>query len=101
MSDNDKHAAHAMPFGLEDPIPIMFLDPIEFIMAVTFIGFGIISDLILLGGAGAFTVVAASRYFKRGAKKGAMQHFMWSLGLQIDPHLSKRFPPAWDNDFIS
>mgnify|MGYP001302874816 CR=1 FL=1 len=100
MSDNP-HASHAMPYGIEEPIPIMFLDPIEFIMVITFIGFGILSDLIILGGAGAFIVVALSRYLKRGAKRGAMQHFMWSLGMQIDKNLANRFPPAWKNDFIS
>ena len=97
---DDKHASHAVPYGIEDPVPIMFWDPLEFVMAVTLMGFGIITNLVLLGLFGSIGVLIGSRYLKRGAKKGAMQHFMWSLGLQLDAPLTKRFKPALVNDLI-
>lgn len=97
---DDKHASHAVPYGIEDPVPIMFWDPLEFVMAVTLMGFGIITNLVLLGLVGSVGVLIGARYLKRGAKKGAMQHFMWSLGLQLDAPLTKRFKPAWVNDLI-
>lgn len=92
--------SHMMPFDLEAPIPIMFWDPLEFVMAIILMGFGIISELWIFGLASGMGVLVGSRYLKRGSKKGAMQHFLWAHGLQMDAALSKKFKPAWLNDFI-
>jgi hypothetical protein len=92
--------SHVIPFDLEAPTPIMFWDPLEFCMAVIFMGFGIIAHLWIFGMCGGAAVLMGSRYLKRGAKRGAMQHMLWALGLQLDQPLKKRFPPAWDNDFV-
>lgn len=92
--------SHAIPFDLEAPTPIMFWDPLEFTLAVVFMGFGIIAKMWLLGMVGGAAVLLGSRYLKRGAKRGAMQHLLWALGLQVDQPLKKRFPPAWVNDFV-
>lgn len=94
------HQSHRVYHNLEAPIPIMFFDPIEFVLAVVLMGFGIISGLWILGFFGGAGVLIGSRYLKRGAKRGAMQHFMWSYGLQLDAPLSKKFKPSWLNDFI-
>lgn len=91
--------SHSVPFDLEAPIPIMFWDPLEFVIAITFMGFGVISHLWLFGIAIGTGVLVGSRYLKRGNKKGAMQHFLWAHGLQMDSALSKKFKPAWLNDF--
>jgi hypothetical protein len=77
----------------------MFWEPLEFVFAILLMGFGIISHLWVLGAAGSVGVLFGARYLKRGAKKGAMQHFIWALGLNLDPALSKKFLPAWVNDF--
>jgi hypothetical protein len=92
--------SHQMPFDIEAPVPIMFWDPLEFIVAVTLIGFGIITKAWIFGVAGGTAVLMGSRYLKRGTKRGAMQHFLWGHGLQMDPALTKKFKPAWLNDFI-
>ena len=92
--------SHMVPFDLEAPVPIMFWDPLEFVLALSLMGFGMVSNLWLLGMVGGTFVLVGARYLKRGAKKGAMQHFMWSHGLQLDPALTKMFKPAWLNDFI-
>ena len=92
--------AHIVAFDIEAPIPIMFWEPLEFVMALTFMGFGIISSLWILGMVSATGILVGSRYLKRGAKRGAMQHYLWSIGLQLDPALSKSFRPSWDNEFI-
>ena len=91
--------SHVIAFGLESPIPIMFWEPLEFVMALTLMGFGIVTSLWILGMAAGVAVLIGSRYLKRGAKKGAMQHFLWSLGLQLDKPLATRFPPSWTNHF--
>lgn len=95
MSDE----SHQMPFDLEAPIPIMFWDPLEFVLAITLMGFGIIAHAWMLGCLGGAGVLIGSRYLKRGAKRGAMQHFMWAHGLQLDSALVKKFKPSWLNDF--
>jgi hypothetical protein len=92
--------SHVIPYDLEAPTPVMFWDPLEFTLAVVFMGFGIIAKLWLLGMAGGAGVLIGSRYLKRGAKRGAMQHMLWALGLQVDQPLKNRFPPAWVNDFV-
>lgn len=92
--------AHLVPYELEAPVPIMFWDPLEFVLAITLIGFGIIMHLWVIGLASGIGVLYGARYLKRGAKRGAMQHFLWSHGLQMDPALSKMAKPAWLNDFV-
>ena len=94
------HSSHMVPFELEAPVPIMFWDPLEFVLAITLMGFGILSNLWIFGVATGTGVLVGARYLKRGAKQGAMQHFLWAHGLQLDPALSKKFKPAWLNDFI-
>lgn len=92
--------AHQMHYDLEAPVPIMFWEPLEFILAVTLMGFGIISGLWVMGLVGGTGVLIGAKYLKRGAKRGAMQHFLWAHGLQMDPVLIKWFKPAWANDFF-
>ncbi|MDO9176999.1 MAG: type IV conjugative transfer system protein TraL [Agitococcus sp.] len=95
----DSQASHMVPFDIEAPVPIMFWDPLEFVLAVTLMGFGVISQLWVLGLVLGGGVLVGSRYLKRGAKRGAMQHMLWAYGLQLDNPLAKAFKPAWVNDF--
>lgn len=91
---------HVMPFDLEAPIPIMFWEPLEFILAICLMGFGIIAHVWVIGLLAGAGVLIGSRYLKRGSKRGAMQHFLWGHGLQLDTPLNKKFKPAWLNDYI-
>lgn len=94
-------ADHEVPFDIELPTPILLWTPLEFILAISLMGFGLIANVWVLGLlAGAFVLIGA-RYLKRGSKAGAMQHFLWALGLQMDVPLSTKFPPAWRNDFYN
>lgn len=89
-----------VPFDLEAPVPIMFWDPLEFILAITLMGFGVVVGMVFFGVAAGTGVLIGSRYLKRGAKRGAMQHFLWAHGLQLDAVLPKKFKPAWLNDYV-
>lgn len=93
------HDSHLLPFDLESPVPIMFWEPLEFILAICLMGFGIISHLWIFGLISGIGVLIGARYLKRGSKRGAMQHFMWAYGLQLDNSLKSRFKPSWLNDF--
>lgn len=87
-----------MPKDIEAPIPILFFDPLEFILSVAMMGFGVVVNAWIPGLVCAVAILMGSRYLKKGARKGAAQHLMWSLGLQLDPSF-KRIPPSWVNDF--
>lgn len=92
--------SHVVPYDLEEPTPIMFWHPMEFVMAMTLLGFGVVTNLWVLGALGAAGVLVGSRYLKRGAKKGAMQHLLWAMGLQLDAPLARTFKASWLNDFV-
>ncbi len=90
---------HRVAKDLDKPVPILFWDPVEFVIAVSMVGFGVLVNLWVVGGlAGAAVLVLATK-LKRGAKPGAVQHWLWAMGLQLDQSLAARFPPSWDNDF--
>lgn len=89
---------HFMPVDIEEPTPILFWSPLEFVVAVSLAGFGIVAGASTLGMLVAGGVLVAARKLKRGARRGAAQHFLWAIGLQVDPALN-RFPPAWENDY--
>jgi type IV conjugative transfer system protein TraL len=98
MSQFDPQS-HVVPHQLEDPIPILFWDPLEFVLAISLMGFGTIMNLWVVGMVCGMGVLLGSRYLKRGAKRGAMQHLLWAMGLQLDQPIAKRFPPSWINEF--
>lgn len=89
---------HFMPVEIEEPTPILFWSPLEFVVAVSLAGFGIIAGFSTFGMLIAMGVLVGSRKLKRGARRGAAQHFLWAIGLQVDPAL-RCFPAAWVNDF--
>lgn len=92
--------SHQVPFGIEAPVPVMFWDPLEFVLAVVSLGFGVISGMWMLGVFACSLVLWSAKRLKRGQKQGAMQHLLWAYGLQIDPLLMKSYKPSWLNDFI-
>ncbi|MBC8737244.1 hypothetical protein F6X40_10535 [Paraburkholderia sp. UCT31] len=92
--------AHVIPSDIEKPVPIMFWEPIEFVMALSLMGFGIVMNLWVFGMVSGGLVLVGSRYLKRGAKQGAMQHLLWSMGVMLDQPLKTKFPQPWMRDFI-
>ena len=99
MSEFDQKA-HIVRHKLEDPVPILFWEPLEFIMAFALFGIGLVMGMWIIGMIGCFAVLIGSRYLRRGMKRGAVQHFLWSLGLPADKALSTKFPPVWVNDLV-
>lgn len=91
---------HTIGKGIDDPVQIMFWDPMEFVIAITLLGFGMLSGLFVVGAILAVGTLMGARKLKRGAKRGAVQHFLWHVGISVDPLLRKRYPPAWKNEFL-
>lgn len=94
------YESHKIYKKLEDPIPILFWEPLEFIFALGFFGIGIVFDSVVFGGSGGVLVLWGAKYMRRGAKKGATQHALWGAGIKIDPALTTKFPAPWQKDFM-
>ncbi len=95
MQDSERH----IPTRVDDPIPILSFEPLEFVLAVLFLGVGTVMNVMPIGAVGAGLILWLSRKLKRGAKRGAAQHALWSSGLSIDRAM-KCFPEAWINDLV-
>lgn len=96
MSQKDSHEFYE---DVDAPVPILFWEPIEFVVAVSLIGFGFVTDLVLLGVIAGGMCLALANKLKRGKKRGAVQHWLWRRGLEIDPGMQKHFPSPWKVDF--
>ncbi|WP_018234311.1 type IV conjugative transfer system protein TraL [Thioalkalivibrio thiocyanodenitrificans] len=92
--------AHLIGKGIDRPTPILFWEPVEFVISICMLGFGIVMGILLFGAVGAVAVLVGAQKLKRGAKPGTVQHFLWRLGLQLDSCLKKKFPAPWKNEFI-
>jgi len=93
-------ASHRIPRDVDSRVPIFFWDPVEFVIAISALGFGMLLNLWLVGFLGAVGVLIGAQKLKRGAKVGAVQHFLWRIGLRVDPALRAKFPDPWAVEFI-
>ena len=89
-----------IPVRVDDPVTIMLMDPLLFVLIVANVGVGMVLDVFLLGVFFAYLSFVILKRLKRGAKRGAGQHAMWSAGINLDPFLKKFFPDPLDNEFI-
>lgn len=86
--------------GLDEPVPILFWTPMEFIVMVMILGVGIVAKQLLFGMIGAYICLKISRKLSRGAKRGQSKHGLWRMGVSfIDPPLSKKMPHPVQTDF--
>lgn len=90
---------HKTVKDIDKPIPILFWEPLDFTIAISMIGFGLLFNMWVLGMLAGAAVLVGAQKLRRGAKPGAVQHWLWSMGLQLDTVLAVYFPPSWKNDF--
>ena len=95
--DNDKY--RRIPQRADDPVPILFWDPFEFVLAVCSFGLLMIFANPMVGMLVGIFVLWAGKKLKAGTKRGAAQHAIWSTGLMADKGMV-RFPPAWWKDLV-
>lgn len=91
---------HTVPQNLDAPVKILFWEPMEFVLAITAVGFGVMLKQLLFGIFLAGLVLWGSKKLKRGSKRGAMPHHIWFGGLELDPAMKAWFPASWRNDFL-
>ena len=89
-----------IPLTVDNPVPILFWDPVDFIAAMTIFGMGVALKLFLFGMAGSIAVLIVATKLRQGAKRGAAQHWLWYMGLNIDVALQRLKLTSSNNDFI-
>ena len=97
----DDDTVRRIPLTADNPVPILFWDPVDFIAAMTLFGMGVALKLFLFGLVGAIVVLMVASKLRQGAKRGAAQHWLWFMGLNIDPAMGRLKLASWQNDFIS
>lgn len=100
MSERNEGSLRRIPLKADNPVPILFWEPVDFIAAVTMLGMGVVMKMFLFGIiAFVITLMVASK-LRNGAKRGAAQHWLWYMGLSVDGALDRMKLRAWNSDFI-
>lgn len=100
-SQRNEQALRKIPLTADNPVPIMFWEPVDFIAGMSVFGMGVALHMFLFGAiGGAVTLMVASK-LRQGAKRGAAQHWLWYMGVNIDRALGRMKLHAWDSDFIA
>lgn len=89
-----------IPLTADNAVPIMFWEPVDFIAGISIFGMGVALHMFLFGAIGGFLTLMIATKLRQGAKRGAAQHWLWAMGLNIDPALWRLKISAWHNDFI-
>ncbi len=97
----NERAIRRIPLTADNPVPILFWEPVDFIAGMSIFGMGVALHMFLFGAVGgAVTLMVASK-LRQGAKRGAAQHWLWFMGVNIDRALTRLKLRAWDSDFIA
>lgn len=91
---------HRVFHDVDAVTPILFWEPTEFVASIGILGLFMNLDMIEFGFIGCIAILVISKRMKRGAKKGMVQHWLWHMGLMLDPVFSRRFPPVWQSEFM-
>lgn len=97
----NERALRKIPLTADNPVPILFWEPVDFIAGISIFGMGVALHLFLFGAIGGVVTLMVASKLRQGAKRGAAQHWLWSMGLNIDRALSRLHMRAEDNDFIA
>ncbi len=97
----NERAIRRIPLTADNPVPILFWEPVDFIAGMSIFGMGVALHMFLFGAVGgAVTLMVASK-LRQGAKRGAAQHWLWFMGMNIDRALNRMKLRAWDSDFVA
>lgn len=96
-----ENAIRKIPLTADNAVPILFWEPVDFIAGISIFGMGVALNMFVFGGLGCVLTLTVASKLRKGAKRGAAQHWLWAMGLNIDKGLFRMKLKAWDNDFIS
>lgn len=89
-----------IPITADNNVPIMFWEPVDFIAGLSIFGMGVALHLFLFGAIGGVVTLMIASRLRQGAKRGAAQHWLWYMGVDIDAALARMKLKAWHNDFL-
>lgn len=89
-----------MPLHVDEPVPIIFWSAQEFILIMSILGVAIAFNVWGIGFIGSAFAVWGLRKLKRGAKRGAAQHWIWRKGLNLDKALAATAPAPLIVEFV-
>jgi hypothetical protein len=90
-----------IPLTADNPVPILFWEPVDFIVGMSIFGMGVAIHLFIFGCVGGWLALMIASRLRRGAKRGAAQHWLWFMGLTIDRALARLKLKSVNNDFIA
>ncbi|MBU9199797.1 type IV conjugative transfer system protein TraL [Burkholderia multivorans] len=97
----NERALRRIPLTADNPVPILFWEPVDFIAGMSIFGMGVALHMFLFGAVGSVLTLMIASKLRQGAKRGAAQHWLWYMGLTIDRALSRMKLQSSDNDFVS
>lgn len=97
----NERALRKIPLTADNAVPILFWEPVDFIAGISIFGMGVALHLFLFGAIGGVVTLMVASKLRQGAKRGAAQHWLWSMGLSIDRALTRLNLRAENNDFIA
>lgn len=100
MTAREDNSIRKIPLTADNPVPIMFWEPVDFIAAMAILGMGVALHLLVFGVVGCVAVLMAATKLRQGAKRGAAQHWLWFMGMNIDRGLARLKLRSWDSDFV-
>lgn len=100
-SQRNERELRKIPMTTDNPVPILFWEPVDFIAGLAMFGMGVALHMFLFGLVGGIATLMIASKLRQGAKRGAAQHWLWFMGMNLDRALSRMKLRAWDNDFIA
>ncbi|HDR9103505.1 type IV conjugative transfer system protein TraL [Paraburkholderia sp. A3RO-2L] len=97
----NERALRRIPLTADNPVPILFWEPVDFIAGMSIFGMGVALHMFLFGAVGSVMTLMIASKLRQGAKRGAAQHWLWYMGLTIDRALSRMKLQSSDNDFVA
>lgn len=97
----NERAIRKIPLTADTSVPILFWEPVDFIAGMSIFGMGVALHMFLFGAVGGVLTLMVASKLRQGAKRGAAQHWLWYMGMNIDRALNRMKLRAWDSDFIA
>lgn len=100
-AQRNEQSLRRIPLTADNPVPILFWEPIDFLAGMTVFGMGVALHLFLFGLVGGWAALMIATRLRRGAKRGAAQHWLWFMGLSVDRAFSRLGLKSVQNDFFA
>ncbi|MEX3984233.1 type IV conjugative transfer system protein TraL [Paraburkholderia sp. EG287A] len=100
-AQRNEQSLRRIPLTADNAVPILFWEPIDFLAGMTVFGMGVALHLFIFGLVGGWVTLMIASRLRRGAKRGAAQHWLWFMGLNIDRAFVRLGLKSTQNDFFA